>query len=541
MTTSSDILMFPAFRTFTFTWALLNTVPLLAAAALLGYIVLNEFTRLGNRVGRLAGPIGYPLLGSLPSLRGTVTSDEYRIWAEKYGDVFQVPLGNIPAVIVNTAAAARALFITQREATNSRPVTYVLHKKVQGGGPVTSIGTSPWDESCKRRRKVAASALNKTSLESYLPILDLESRAFLRDILSSCTSGEDYTDVLDPSRKYALNLSLTVSYGTRYSRDLHKDLLISEITYIEEEIARLRDPTKNFSNYIPLLRLVGTVRSWLGIRAASHMGHVGKRRYNYHHVLQEKLRRDIAEGIDRPCIQGNVLKDPDSKGLTEGELLSVSMSMMAGAHTTKRSIMWALLLLAHRPDVQEKAYQAIKDTDASLLSSADVAQSKVDYLDALTKELGRYYTVQRLALPKATYSNVKWNDAIVPPNTLLFLNSWACNRDPALFVDPYDFVPERWLDDGQAANRHQYSFGIGGRMCVANHVAHKALYTVFLHLIAHFRILPGTDTEDPLVADPIAGLLEKENPAAEPKITVARFMPRNPEATKMMLESATTL
>ena len=232
MATSSDIFTFPISGTFTLTWTLVKGLPLVAVLAFLGYVVLNEFDRRGNRVARLPGPVGYPLLGSLPSLRGTVTPDEYRIWAGRYGDVFQVPLGNVPAVIVNTAAAARALFISQREATNSRPVTYVLHKKVQSGGPVTSIGTSPWDESCKRRRKVAASALNKASLESYLPvsihnlviefaclqvkILDLESRAFLQDILSSCTSMEDRVDFVDPCRKFALNLSLTLSYGTRY-------------------------------------------------------------------------------------------------------------------------------------------------------------------------------------------------------------------------------------------------------------------------------------------------------------------------------------
>lgn len=156
-------------RSFVLAYAILQAILAAVVFVPLGYVALNEINRLSTRIPKLPGPLGYPLFGSLPSLQGTATSDEYRIWASKYGDVFQVPLGNVPAVVVNTAAAARALFITQREATNSRPVTYVLHKKVQGGGPVTSIGTSPWDESCKRRRKVAASALNKTSLESYLP------------------------------------------------------------------------------------------------------------------------------------------------------------------------------------------------------------------------------------------------------------------------------------------------------------------------------------------------------------------------------------
>ena len=138
--------------------------------ALLFYVVLNEIWRFQSRIAHLPGPRGYPLLGSLPALRGKSGPEEYRRWAAKYGDVFQLQLGNTTAVVVNSAAAARALFITQREATNSRPYFYVLHKKVQQGSAVTSIGTSAWDESCKRRRKIAATALNKTSVESYYPV-----------------------------------------------------------------------------------------------------------------------------------------------------------------------------------------------------------------------------------------------------------------------------------------------------------------------------------------------------------------------------------
>ncbi|KAI1461872.1 cytochrome P450 [Annulohypoxylon moriforme] len=503
------------------------------------YIALNEVVRLRARIPNLPGPWGYPLFGSILSLRGTATSDEYRIWAERYGDVFQVQLGNATAIIVNSTAAARALFITQREATNSRPVFYVLHKKVQQGGPVTSIGTSPWNESCKRRRKVAATALNKTSTESYYPILDLESRAFILDILSSCGGGKESVDVLDLVRKFALNLSLTLAYGTRVEdvKDLHRDLMISEIVYIEEEISKFRNPTSNHSNYIPLLRPLNTIAGWLGLQKGSHMADIGKRRYAYHHVLQEKLRKDIADGVDRPCIQGNVLKDPESKGLTEGELLSIGLSMLAGADTTKRSIMWAILLLAHRPDIQEKAYRAIKEADPRLLQSPTVTHTKVEYVEAFTKEVGRYFVVQRLALPKATYSQVQWNGATIPPNTLLFLNSWACTRDPSVFSDPNIFEPERWMDGDQTANRHQYAFGIGGRMCVASHVATKALYAAFFHLIAHFQVFPAEETKDPIVADPIEGLLTRENPIANPKARTVRFVPRNADITRQMLSS----
>lgn len=61
-------------------------------------------------------------------------------------------------------------------------------------------------------------------------------------------------------------------------------------------------------------------------------------------------------------------------------------------------------------------------------------------------------------------------------------------------------------------------------MCVASHLAHNALYTVFLHLIAKYHILPadGTTAEE---IDPLRGL-EGLAFVATPRGTRARFVPR---------------
>lgn len=133
------------------------------------YVIGSEVDRWLARVPNLPGPRGLPLVGSLPWLWGRVHGEQFRLWSAQYGEVFQVQLGHRTVVVVNSAASARSIFLGQREASNSRPIFYVLHKKVQSGS-VTSIGTSPWDDSCKRRRKVPATALNKVSVDSYLPV-----------------------------------------------------------------------------------------------------------------------------------------------------------------------------------------------------------------------------------------------------------------------------------------------------------------------------------------------------------------------------------
>lgn len=179
-----------------------------------------------------------------------------------------------------------------------------------------------------------------------------------------------------------------------------------------------------------------SLASALGLINGTHLASIGKRRHAYHAKLQARLRDDIASGTDQPCIQGNVLRDPESKGLSEGELLSISLSMMAGADTSKRTLMWACLLLAHRPDLQRRAYKAIQETDPTLLTNPDVAHSRVEYIEALTKEIGRYFIVLRLALPKATHSEVRWNGAVIPAGTMVFLNSWACSRGTRFLSKP---------------------------------------------------------------------------------------------------------
>ncbi|XDG05335.1 hypothetical protein ABKA04_004950 [Annulohypoxylon sp. FPYF3050] len=481
---------------------------------LLVYLVQNEIVRYRSRIKNLPGPRGWPIVGNLFQNRDVIPAEIYRKWSFKYGPVFQIQLGNTTAVVINSAQAAKQLFLGQSHAMNSRPTFYVFHKKVSKA--VTSIGTSPWDDSCKRRRKLAAGALNRTRVESYAPILNLEAREFLRDLYLACRDGAVEIDFRPAVRRFALNLSLTLNYGTRASnvKSLTDDPLLSEIIYVESEISKLRDTGKNYANYIPLLRYWEPVAEFFG--------------------LSEKLKGEVQRGEDKPCIQGAVLRDPESATLTKEELISVSLSMMAGADSNQPTLAWACLLLAHRPDIQEKAYYAIRDAGILDQPSDGYASTKVEYIDALTKEISRYYVVLKLALPKATYTDVAWGNATIPANTVVFLNSWACNRDPELFSEPDVFAPERWLPSASNPHAHQYAFGIGGRMCVASHLAHKALYTVFLHLIAHFHILPSEgETIDAI--DPIKGL-QGISFVGTPRGWRARFVPREGEKLAAWLE-----
>jgi phenylacetate 2-hydroxylase len=167
---------------------------------------------------------GVPLFGNLLQLgqdHARVTGE----WAKKHGwPVFQTRLGNRRIVFANTFDSVKHLWITNQSALISRPTLYTFHSVVSTSQGFT-IGTSPWDESCKRRRKVAATALNRPAVQSYMPFIDLEATVAIKDLYKDSKGGELELDPRKYFHRFALNTSLTLNYGIRIDGGIDQELL----------------------------------------------------------------------------------------------------------------------------------------------------------------------------------------------------------------------------------------------------------------------------------------------------------------------------
>ena len=93
------------------------------------YLVANEYIRAQARIPGLKGPPGVPLIGNIGQIRVNA-AEKYRLWSKQWGAVYQIQLGNIPIVIVNSAAAAKVLFGQNAQALSSRPEFYTFHKVI---------------------------------------------------------------------------------------------------------------------------------------------------------------------------------------------------------------------------------------------------------------------------------------------------------------------------------------------------------------------------------------------------------------------------
>ncbi|KAM0689372.1 hypothetical protein Q7P36_011450 [Cladosporium allicinum] len=427
---------------------------------------------------------GVPIFGSL-FLLGKYHARNCAKLAEKFGPVFQVRLGNRRIVYANDFDSVKELWIGNQAALISRPRFWTFHDVVSESQGVFTLGTSPWNDSVKRARKAAATALNRRAVQSYLPLIDLEiTRAFEELLGNVGTNGSE----LDPNgyfQRLSLNISLTLAFGFRIEGSI-KDELLWEVVAVERELGNIRGVAHCWQDYVPLLRLFPSYKK----NAIEYRA----RRDRYILKFYAQLQQRIMAGTDNPCIAGNVIKDPEA-GLNEDELKTVALTMVAaGLDTLPGNINMTIAYLssAHGQEVQERAYheimEAYKGENPWEMSLVD---ERCEFMQSFVKETLRYWSTLNMSFTRQSIKPIHYKGAEIPTDTPFFMNMWAANHDPTRFKSPLEFVPERFVGIPEAGTQH-FAYGAGSRICAGNQLANRQLYVIFTRLILAFHVKPTT-------------------------------------------------
>ncbi|MCJ1372350.1 hypothetical protein MMC20_003574 [Loxospora ochrophaea] len=490
-----------------------------ALAAIL-FLAIKYFNRTDvPKIKNIPEIPGVPIFGNLLQL-GDEHARKAGAWAKQYGPVFQVRMGNRRIVFANTFESVRHLWIANQSALISRPTMHTFHKVLSTSQGFT-IGTSPWDESCKQRRKAAATALNRPAVQSYMPIVDLESKVSIKELRDDSKDGSVDIDPNPYFQRFALNTSLTLNYGFRIDGKIDNELL-REIVHVERMVSNIRSTSNNWQDYIPLMRL------WPS--SNNEADQYRQRRDKYMTMLLNKLRDQIAKGEDKPCITGNVLKDPEAK-LNEAELKSICLTMVsAGLDTVPGNIIMAVAYLScpRGQEIQQRAYEEImKVYPGGDAWDKCLTEEKVPYISAFVKETLRFWTVIPISLPRESIKDIEWQGATIPAGTTFFMNAWAADYDESHFKDPYQFMPERYLDVAEGAGTPHYGYGAGSRMCAGSHLASRELYTAFIRIISAFVITPPKEAADAPTLNALDCNAIKTSLTTEPKKFKVGFKARD--------------
>jgi 3-hydroxyphenylacetate 6-hydroxylase len=371
--------------------------------------------------------------------------------------------------------------------------------------------------------------------------LDLETKDFVKDGFESGKAGAVGVDPMPMIERLSLSLALTLNWGTRMGS--RHDPMFHEICDVEAAISKFRSTTGNLQDYIPILRLNPFSG---GTKAA-------KDYRNRRDVYLTRLNRDLDDrmekGIHKPCIQANIIQDKEA-ALNKEELTSISLTMLSGGlDTITTLVQWSVALLAQRPDIQNKAVDEIRKfySDEEPLADAYDDQ-KCQYIVALVRECLRFYTVLRLALPRATVKDVMYEGKLIPAGSTIYLNAWACNMgklfsfadgltradlfaDPKVWHDPEEFRPERWLEQPDAP---LFTYGLGYRMCAGSLLANRELYLVFLRMLNSFEVVQDSEVD----VHPVRGSADPTSLVTMCRHYKVIFKPRNEKALREALRAA---
>jgi phenylacetate 2-hydroxylase len=317
------------------------------------------------------------------------------------------------------------MLVGHQSAIIDRPKLYTFHGVISSTQGFT-IGTSPWDESCKNKRKAAGTALGRAALRNYYEMFDLESYCIVRDLQRDGVDAgkEKEVEVRPYIQRYALNTTLTLCYGIRM--DEVYDSLLREILEVGSAISLLRSASENYQDYIPALR-------WMpNNEKIARSKNLRDRRDKYLNLLLDKVREMIKLGTDKPCISAAILKDEETK-LTGVEVSSICLSLVSGGFETIPGTLTSCIgsLSTKEGQVfQERAFEDIKRyyPDIKEAWRNSFQEEKIPYLNAIIKEAGRYYTVSAMSLPRKTVTEINWNGAIIPPKTMILINAQAGNH-----------------------------------------------------------------------------------------------------------------
>jgi phenylacetate 2-hydroxylase len=344
-------------------------------------------------------------------------------WWRKYGhSVFQIRLGNTRAVVVNSFEDCKKILVSNPQGLIDRPKLYTFHGIISSTQGFT-IGSSPWDESCRNKRKAASTTLSKAMMKQYYEMFDVESYCVVRDLQRDSNYGATEVSVRPYIQRYALNTTLTLCYGIRM--DAVYDGLLREILHVGSAISLLRSASENYQDYIPSLRYLPNNKK------NRESKELRERRDKYLNELLDKVREMIKKKTDKPCISA-ILKDEETR-LTGVEVSSICLSLVSGGFETIPGTLVSCigsLSTVEGQEYQERAYQEILKAHPNTGEAwgNEFEKEDVPYINAIVKEAGRYYTVSNMSLPRKTMTDVQWGAATIPKGTMVLINAQAANH-----------------------------------------------------------------------------------------------------------------
>uniref|UniRef100_A0A8D3CZS5 Cytochrome P450, family 1, subfamily B, polypeptide 1 n=1 Tax=Scophthalmus maximus TaxID=52904 RepID=A0A8D3CZS5_SCOMX len=468
---------------------------LLACVTLLVSLHLWRWLRQRAAPG-LPGPVAWPVIGNAAQL-GNAPHLYFARMAQKYGDVFQIKLGSRTVVVLNGDSIKQAL-VKQGPDFAGRP-DFTSFQCVSNGNSLAFGTVTDW---WKVHRRVAQSTVRMFSTGNPHTKKTFEHHVLcevqqLLQLFVGKTEQHRYFQPMTYLVVSTANIMSAVCFGNRYS-------------YEDEEFRQVVGRNDQFTQTVGAGSMVD-VMPWL-----QYFPNPIKTMFDNFKRLNLEFGIFIRDKVleHRKTIESSTVRDMTDTGLTGGEdFVTPAVADIFGASqdTLSTALQWIILILVKYPEMQVRLQQEVdKLVGRSRLPSIE-DQPQLPFIMAFVYEVMRFTSFVPLTIPHSSTKDTSIMGYPIPKNTVIFVNQWSINHDPAIWSHPETFDPQRFLDQNGALNKDLTSsvliFSLGKRRCIGEELSKVQLF-LFTALIAH-QCHITTDPARPPILDYNYGLTLK--------------------------------
>ncbi len=411
--------------------------------------------------------------------------------SDSYGPIVAMGAGPLKVVVVGSPALIRELLMQPNDRfrwdTRLSPFPFVIGKH-------TMIASDGPDH--RRRRGAVQHAFGRRRLNRWIPMIVERTDAAIDELLANGTSPIDLYPV---GRRLLIDIVLRALFGER---------LVEHTAAIDVRFERMQQYLSS-----PLVRQIPhpfpfTLRA--GVRQDRDAldvlidGAIDDSRRNT--VLHDDA--DSGDVLDALVRRGE-LSDPEIRD-------QVKSLIGAGYDTTASSFAWILWEATTRPDVWTRLRDEADATLGPLDGGASANESTLGdlgFANRVMRESLRLHPASGVGA-REVVTDVRVGRHSIPKGTLALWSPYLAGRDPESWVDPDEFLPERFadLDAGQRALADDawVPFGRGPRMCVGFALAQMELTLMIARMAQRLDLVPTTpqlpESAGLVVSRPVGGV-----------------------------------
>ncbi|KAM3357125.1 hypothetical protein P3S68_023839 [Capsicum galapagoense] len=407
------------------------------------------------------GPIGLPLIGNLHQY-DTLTPHLY-FWklSKKYGKIFSLKLGSETVIVVSSSKLAKEVLKTQDLVYCTKPSILGQQKLSYNGRDITF---APYNDYWREMRKICVLHLfSIKKVQLYKPIREDEVARMIKKI-SQQTASSQVTNLSNIMISLTTTIICRVAFGVRFDDETHEQKRFDHL--LAEAQAMLA--SFFWSDFFPSLSWIDKLTG-LTDRLERNFKDLDK---FYEELIEQHQNPNRPKSMEGDIVDLSLqLKKEQSTpiDLTLEDIKGILMNVLvAGSDTSAATVVWVITALIKNPKVMNKVQEEIRKSIGSkgIVKEDDV--KNMPYFIAMIKEALRLYPPVPFLVPRESMGKSTLEGYEIQARTILQVNSWAIARDPEIWENPEEFIPERFLNsdiDFKGQHYELIPFGAGRRGC----------------------------------------------------------------------------